>query len=169
MLWVLVRSASSRHFWVPKRYFLWRNKKNSSEMGSTLKGKFCCSLRSTLFPFEVDPFSEGAWVSECKQDVTKVVFLGKTDVRNLPSVSSFLTLKMPRKPSSENVVCLCRLLNILATFQACFFFCIQANSVAPDQTAPRRAVWSGSTLFAKMTFKITSRWQSRRQLLWLAV
>ena len=27
-------------------------------------------------------------------------------------------------------------------------------------------VWSGSTLFAKMTFKITSRWQSRRQLMW---
>ena len=31
------------------------------------------------------------------------------------------------------------------------------------------AVWSGSTLFTKMTFNITSRWQSRRQLLWLAV
>ena len=29
-------------------------------------------------------------------------------------------------------------------------------------------VWSGSTLFAKMTFKIKTRWQSR-QLLWLAV
>ena len=27
-----------------------------------------------------------------------------------------LTLKMPRKPASENVVCLCRLLNILANF-----------------------------------------------------
>ena len=48
-------------------------------------------------------------------------------------------------------------------------FCIQANSVDPDQTAPKGAVWSGSTLFAKMTFKITSRWQSRLQLLWLAV
>ena len=45
---------------------------------------------------------------------------------------------------------------------------IQANSVHPDQTAPKGAVWSGSTLFAKMSFKITSRWQSRRQLLWLA-
>ena len=43
------------------------------------------------------------------------------------------------------------------------YFCIQANSVDPDQTAPKEAVWSGSTLFAKMTFKITSRWQSRRQ------
>ena len=49
------------------------------------------------------------------------------------------------------------------------YFCIHANSVYPDQTAPRGAVWSGSTLFAKMTFKITRRWQSRRQLLWLAV
>ena len=65
-----------------------------------------------------------------------------------------LTLKLPRKSASENVVCLCRLLKIiLQTFQT--YFCIQANSVDPDQTAPRGAVWSGSTLFAKMTFKIT--------------
>ena len=27
-----------------------------------------------------------------------------------------LTLKMPKKPASENVICLCRLLNILANF-----------------------------------------------------
>ena len=53
---------------------------------------------------------------------------------------------------------------LLQTFQ--IYFCIQASSVVPDQTAP---FWSGSTLFAKMTFKITNRWQSRRQLLWLAV
>ena len=32
----------------------------------------------------------------------------------------------------------------LQTFQTCF--CIQANSVDPDQTAPRGAVWSGSTV-----------------------
>ena len=38
----------------------------------------------------------------------------------------------------------------LQTFQT--YFCIQANSVDPDQTAPKGAVWSGSTLFAKMTF-----------------
>ena len=31
-----------------------------------------------------------------------------------------LTLKMPRKPASENVVCLCRLLNILANFSNLF-------------------------------------------------
>ena len=36
----------------------------------------------------------------------------------------------------------------LQTFQ--MYFCIQANSVDPDQTAPRGAVWSGSTLFAKV-------------------
>ena len=42
----------------------------------------------------------------------------------------------------------------LQTFQT--YFCIQANSTDPDQTAPREAVWFGSTLFAKMTFKITT-------------
>ena len=40
-----------------------------------------------------------------------------------------------REPASENVFCLCRLLNILANFSN--LFCIQANSVDPDQTAPR--------------------------------
>ena len=69
-----------------------------------------------------------------------------------PKYWDTLTLsKTPRKPASENVVCLCRLL--------------KANSVEPDQTAPRGTVWSGSTLFAKMTFKITSR----QQLLWFTV
>ena len=32
----------------------------------------------------------------------------------------YLTLKMPRKPASENVLCLCRLLNILANFSNLF-------------------------------------------------
>ena len=45
-----------------------------------------------------------------------------------------LTLKAPRKTASGNV-CLCRLLNILADFSN--LFCIQANSVDPDQTAPK--------------------------------
>ena len=45
-----------------------------------------------------------------------------------------LTLKAPRKTASENVVCLCRLLNILANFSK-LFFCEPANSVDPDQTA----------------------------------
>ena len=47
--------------------------------------------------------------------------------------NGFLTLKMPRKPVSENVVCVCDLLNILANFS--ILFCIQANSVDPDQTS----------------------------------
>ena len=34
--------------------------------------------------------------------------------------STVLTLKMPRKPASENVVCLCHLLNILANFSNLF-------------------------------------------------
>ena len=34
---------------------------------------------------------------------------------------SFLTLKTPRKPASENVVCLGRLLNILANFSNPFY------------------------------------------------
>ena len=55
----------------------------------------------------------------------------------------------------------------LQSFQ--IYFCIQANSVHPDQTAPRGAVRSWSTQFAKLTFKITNRWQSRWQLLWFAV
>ena len=49
--------------------------------------------------------------------------------------------------SSVNVVCWM----FLQTFQT--YFCIQTTSVGPDQTAPKGAVWSGSTLFAKMTFK----------------
>ena len=35
---------------------------------------------------------------------------------------NILTLKMPGKPASENVVCLCCLLNILANFSNLFFF-----------------------------------------------
>ena len=50
------------------------------------------------------------------------------------------------KISSVYVVCWI----FLQTFQS--YFCIQANSVDPDQTAPKGAVWSGSTLFAEMTY-----------------
>ena len=49
-----------------------------------------------------------------------------------------LTIKTPEKTTCENVVCLCRLLNIFVNFSN--LFCIQANSVDPDQTAPRGAV-----------------------------
>ena len=41
-----------------------------------------------------------------------------------------LTLKMPKKPASENVICWI----FLETFQTYFY--IQANSVDPDQTDP---------------------------------
>ena len=44
---------------------------------------------------------------------------------------------MLRKPAFENVVCLCRLLIFLQTFQT--YFSIQANSVDRDQTAPKGA------------------------------
>ena len=49
--------------------------------------------------------------------------------------------------SSVYVVCWI----FLQTFQT--YFCIQVNSVDPDQTVPKGAVWSGSTLFAEITFK----------------
>ena len=39
----------------------------------------------------------------------------------------------------------------LQTFQT--YFCIQANDVDPDQSAPGGAVWSGSTLSAKWHLK----------------
>ena len=47
--------------------------------------------------------------------------------------------------SSVYVVCWI----FLQTFQT--YFCIQANSVDPDENAPKGA-WSGSTLFAKNDF-----------------
>ena len=40
------------------------------------------------------------------------------------------------------------LLNILADFSNLF---LHTNSVDPDQTAPSGAIWSASTLFAKIT------------------
>ena len=70
---------------------------------------------------------------------------GQLSVIAIPGESSLyknsmsrLTLKAPRKTASENVVCLCRLLNILANFSNLFLH--TANSVDPDQTAPRGAV-----------------------------
>ena len=44
-----------------------------------------------------------------------------TLVRKVTSfIMILLTLKAPRKPASENVICLCRLLNILANFSNLF-------------------------------------------------
>ena len=62
-----------------------------------------------------------------------------------------LTLKMPRKPASENVVCLCCLLNILANFSNLFLHTGKHCGPWSD------IVWTGSTWFAKMTFKITKQ------------
>ena len=75
--------------------------------------------------------------------------------------SQLLTLKAPRKTAAENVVCLCRLLNILAAFSNLFLH--TGKQCRPWSERSSLIVWSGSTLFAKITFKITSRWQSRRQ------
>ena len=50
-------------------------------------------------------------------------------------LADFLTLKMPKKPSSENVVYLCHLLNSLANFSNLFLH--TSNSVDP---APKGAV-----------------------------
>ena len=65
------------------------------------------------------------------------IILQKSETKCCKSVFKFqrLTLKAPRKTASENVVCLCCLLNILADFLK-KYFCIQANSVDPDQNAP---------------------------------
>ena len=85
----------------------------------------------------------------------------------LADLDFVLTLKTPRKPSSENVVCLCCLLNILANFSNLFYAYRQTV-----WTQIRRLLKEPSDLgphFAKRTFKIRSRWESRRQLLWLAV
>ena len=50
-----------------------------------------------------------------------------------------LTLKMPRKPVSENVVCLCRLLDILTNFSNIFLH--TGKQCGPDQTAPSSLIW----------------------------
>ena len=51
-------------------------------------------------------------------------------------VRKALTLKVPRKTASENVFCLCRLLNILANFSKLFF-------------AYRQTVWTQIILLLK--------------------
>ena len=70
-------------------------------------------------------------------------------------VNSTLTLKAPRQTASENVVCLCRLLNILADFSNLFLH--KANSVDPDQTAPKGSSLIRVHTVCKNDFKTTSR------------
>ena len=64
------------------------------------------------------------------------------------------------------VVCLI----LLQTFQT--YFCIQANSLDPDQTAPKGAVWLsdlGAHCLQKWFLKSQADDKARRQSLWLAV
>ena len=50
-----------------------------------------------------------------------IFFLSRTwQLSSLYALENNLTLKAPRKTASENVVCLCRLLNILADFSNLF-------------------------------------------------
>ena len=70
----------------------------------------------------------------------------------LMCVHYHLNLKMPRKPASESVVCLCCLLHLLGNVSNILF-------------AYRQTVWTQirllldfwSTLFATMIFKVTDR------------
>ena len=55
----------------------------------------------------------------------QILFSGKNkkNIINLSSAENaqrVVKVKVPRKPASENVVCLCRLLNILANFSTLF-------------------------------------------------
>ena len=144
------------------------HKKFPSEMGSTLRKKICSLLRVDSFsderefcftefpPLNVYLFPLKAHWNAISRWAEMITFalsggMSKSPLKN----SKLLTLETPRKPASENVVCLCRLLNILANFSNLFLH-------TGKQCGPR-SDWSGSTLFAEMTFKITGRRQSRRQ------
>ena len=56
-----------------------------------------------------------------------------------------LLRKMHLRRSSTEVICYMEMLTPRTNFE------IHTNSVVPYQTAPRGAVWSGSTLFATET------------------
>ena len=55
----------------------------------------------------------------------------------LPALLFPLTLKMPRKPASENVICLRHLLNILANFSNLFLHA--GKQCGPSSAGPRGA------------------------------
>ena len=59
---------------------------------------------------------------------------------------------MPRKPASENVVCLCRLLNILANFSNLFLHISKQCGLRLDCSQSDL----GPHCLQKMTFKITA-------------
>ena len=54
-----------------------------------------------------------------------ITLLGAPDYNELNGKILLLAFNTPRKPASENVVCLCRLLNILANFSDILFACMQ--------------------------------------------
>ena len=72
-----------------------------------------------------------------KKDLSLKIFSFKSSAENLTKHEEALTLKTPWKPASENVVCLCCLLNILANFSNLF---LHTGSVDPDQTAPKGTI-----------------------------
>ena len=55
--------------------------------------------------------------------------------------TALLTLKMPRKPASENVVCLCRLLNILANFSNLFLHTGKQCWLRSDCSSRSSLIW----------------------------
>ena len=54
---------------------------------------------------------------------------------------SYLTLKTPRKPASENVVCLCHLLNILAKFSNLFLHTGKECGPRSDCSSRSSLIW----------------------------
>ena len=118
----------------------------------------------TSCPFQQPKFLFISEKKKKKKKKKKKNLCNKKNAVKLPkiikSVLKSLTLRMPRK-TQENVICLCyvvlRHLLFIKLFEHAV--CIYANNMDPDQTAPKGAVWYGSTLFATMTFKVTSRRQ----------
>ena len=71
------------------------------------KGKYGIQFHISIFMLKITE----AW-NNSKRNQNKNLKLG--------IIKPTLTHKMPRKPASENVVCLCRLVNILANFSNLF-------------------------------------------------
>ena len=107
--------------------------------------KNCLPLQNSSKIFQVYPFSLKRKSKKCMHYLSQSVkinlaWYGKavkfgllfanincnepswyTSEMNWKYIGTSLTLKVPRKNASENVVCLCRLLNILANFSKLFF------------------------------------------------
>ena len=93
----LIRPFHITWFILTQTYFFW-----SSKMSCWSKCLVWTSVRECCWKYFSCPHYHS-----CKQ-ITQIDIYG------------VLTLKMPRKPASENVVCLCHLLNILANFSNLF-------------------------------------------------